>query len=96
MRYEPFADKETATIYNQYRSRTLPDDIQERALRKLQMLDAAFSLEGLRIPPNNRLEKLTRDRKGDYGIRINKQWRICFRWKNGDMFDVEITDYHKG
>ncbi len=60
------------------------------------MLDAAVSLEELKIPPNNRLEKLSGDRKGQYSIRINEQWRICFRWKNREVFDTEITDYHKG
>lgn len=91
-----FADKETEKIYHQEISRKLPNNIQQRALRKLQMLDASVSLEELRIPPNNRLEKLTKDRVGQYSIRINQQWRICFRWKNGDVFDVEITDYHRG
>lgn len=91
-----FANKETEKIYHQQRSRKFPNDIQERALRKLQMLDAAVSLEELKIPPNNRLEKLSGDRKGQYSIRINEQWRICFRWKNREVFDTEITDYHKG
>ena len=69
-------------------------DIQQVALRKLRMLNNAVSLYDLRIPPANRLEKLTGDRAGQYSIRINDQWRICFEWREGDAFKVEITDYH--
>ena len=61
---------------------------------KLEILDAAEAVEDLRIPPGNRLEKLAGDREGQHSIRINQQWRICFRWKNGDAYDVEIVDYH--
>jgi len=68
--------------------------IQRVALRKLLVLDAAVSLEDLRVPPGNRLERLHTDRRGQYSIRINSQWRICFRWLNGDAYDVEIVDYH--
>jgi proteic killer suppression protein len=68
--------------------------LQRAALRKLAILDAAESLEDLRVPPGNRLEKLAGDRKGQHSIRINDQWRICFRWSEGDAHDVEITDYH--
>lgn len=64
------------------------------ALRKLALLDAAESLDDLRVPPGSRLEKLRGDRKGQYSIRINNQWRVCFRWEDGDADDVEITDYH--
>ena len=68
--------------------------MQRVALRKLRMLDAATRLEDLRVPPGNRLEKLKGDRAGQHSIRINDQWRICFVWKNGDAYDVEIVDYH--
>jgi toxin HigB-1 len=69
-------------------------DICRKALRKLLVLDAAERLDDLRIPPGNQLEKLTGDRQGQYSIRINDQWRICFRWKDGDALDIEIVDYH--
>ncbi len=62
--------------------------------RKLEMIEAAESLEDLRVPPANRLEKLTKDRQGQYIIRVNDQWRVCFVWKDGDAYEVEITDYH--
>lgn len=67
---------------------------QRVALRKLRMLDAATTLADLQVPPGNRLEKLKGDRVGQFSIRINDQWRICFRWKSGDAYDVEIVDYH--
>jgi len=72
----------------------LPRDIQQVALRKLRMINNAKNLNDLRIPPANRLEKLIGDREGQYSIRINDQWRICFTWQEGDAYDVEITDYH--
>jgi proteic killer suppression protein len=72
----------------------LPPELQRVALRKLRILDAATSLDDLRIPPANRLAKLAGDRRGQHSIRINDQWRICFRWSNGDAVDVEIVDYH--
>lgn len=72
----------------------MPRDIQRIAARKLEMLAAAGELKSLRIPPSNRLEKLKGDRSGQYSIRINNQWRICFIWKSGDAYDVEIVDYH--
>ena len=89
-----FADKETEKVYARQRSRKLPGDIQQIALRKLRMLNNSRSLNDLRIPPSNRLEKLSGDRGGQYSIRINDQWRICFEWHNGDAARVEITDYH--
>ena len=89
-----FADKEAARIAAAEVSRRLPGDIQPVARRKLRMLDSAASLEDLRMPPANRLEALKGDRKGQHSIRINDQWRVCFRWKDGDAFDVEIVDYH--
>lgn len=71
-----------------------PTDLIRRAERKLALIDAAISLEDLRVPPSNHLEKLVGDRKGFYSIRINRQWRLCFRWEGEDAFDVEIVDYH--
>jgi proteic killer suppression protein len=89
-----FKDAETQKIYQRERSRKLPSDIQQTALRKLRMINNAININDLRIPPANRLEKMSGDREGQYSIRINDQWRICFEWKNGDAFNVEITDYH--
>ena len=89
-----FRSSETEKIFRRERSRKLPADIQRPALRKLAMLDAAETLSDLRVPPGNRLEKLTGDRVGQYSIRINQQWRICFRWTGAGPEDVEITDYH--
>ena len=86
--------KWSRAVFNRERCRGLPPEVQRRAYRKLVILDAAGSLDDLRIPPGNRLEKLQGDRAGQYSIRINGQWRICFVWKMGDAFDVEITDYH--
>ena len=89
-----FADTETRRVFHGRRSRKLPGDIQGRAHRKLLMLDQARSLQDLRVPPGNRLEALTGDREGQHSIRINRQWRLCFLWRDADAFDVEITDYH--
>jgi toxin HigB-1 len=89
-----FADKETERIWNGQSSRALPGDIQDRALRKLRQIDAARSLDDLRNPPGNRLEALRGNRSGQMSIRINDQWRICFRWSEGDATEVEIVDYH--
>jgi len=89
-----FADREAESIWQGTRSRRLPADIQQVARRKLRMLNSASSLEDLRIPPANRLEALKGGRKGQHSIRINDQWRICFRWKDGDAHGVEIVDYH--
>ena len=89
-----FLDKETEKIFNRQGSRKLPNDIQHLARRKLIVLDAATELNTLRVPPGNRLEALKGNRKGQHSIRINNQWRICFRWETGDAYDVEITDYH--
>ena len=87
-------DKETEKIFNRLVSTKLPQDIQHVARRKLVILDSATELNALRVPPGNRLESLKGSRKGQYSIRINDQWRICFKWKAGDAYDVEITDYH--
>ncbi|MFQ5615159.1 MAG: type II toxin-antitoxin system RelE/ParE family toxin [Anaerolineales bacterium] len=89
-----FKDKETEKIFKRQRSRKLPQSIQQTALRKLRMLKNAKSVQDLRAPPGNRLEKLSGDRKGQHSIRINDQWRICFKWHKGDAYEVEITDYH--
>ena len=87
-------DKETAKVFRRERSRRLPDDIQQVAYRKLRYLNNAKSLQDLRSPPANRLEKLKGDRAGQHSIRINDQWRVCFRWQGNDAYDVEIADYH--
>jgi len=89
-----FRDKETEKIFNRNFSKKFPSDVQHQARRKLIMLDAAPELNALRIPPGNRLDALKGDRKGLHSIRINDQWRICFKWKTEDAYDVEITDYH--
>lgn len=89
-----FRDKEAGRIFRSIRSKKLPHEIQRPALRKLLLIDSAVVLEDLRSPPGNRLEALKGDRVGQYSIRINQQWRICFRWEDGDAVDVEIVDYH--
>jgi proteic killer suppression protein len=89
-----FADRQTQRVWEGVRSRRLPPDIQLGALRKLRLLDAAEQLDDLRLPPGNRLEALSGDRDGQHSIRINQQWRICFRWVDGYACDVEICDYH--
>ena len=89
-----FADRETMHIFNQEFSRHLPTAIQKVALRKLMMIDNAKCLEDLRVPPNNHLELLSGKRKGQYSIRINNQWRVCFIEKDGHFYNVEIVDYH--
>jgi len=89
-----FKDREAERIFNRERSPKLPQDIQRVALRKLRMLDAAQNLADLRTPPGNRLEGLHRDREGQHSIRINDQYRICFLWREGDAYQVEIVDYH--
>jgi len=89
-----FREKETEKLFNRHFSKKFQSDFQHQARRKLVLLDAATELNALRIPPGNRLEALKGDRKGQHSIRINDQWRICFMWKAGDAYDVEITDYH--
>ncbi len=89
-----FADKATRQVFNGRRARGLPGDIQQRATYKLAMIDAAEEVEDLRSPPGNRLERLSGDREGAYSIRVNEQWRICFRWEGADAYEVEITDYY--
>jgi len=89
-----YLSKETQKIFERKFSKKLPQDIQEKARIKLLLLDAASELNDLRIPPGNRLEELKNDRKGQHSIRIKNQWRICFAWKDGDAYQVEIVDYH--
>lgn len=89
-----FKDKETEKIYSREGSNKLPRDIQQIALRKLRMINNSKTLNDLRVPPANRLEKLKGNREGQLSIRINDQWRVCFVWQNGDAYGVEITDYH--
>ena len=85
---------ETEKLFHGQFSRKLPHEIQRIAARKLEMITAATTLDALRVPPANRLEGLRGDRAGQHSIRINRQWRICFVWRDGDAFDVEIVDYH--
>ena len=89
-----FRDKEAEKVFRREFSRKLPAELQRVALRKLWMLDAAQDLADLKVPPSNHLESLKRDREGQYSIRINRQWRVCFRWVGHSAEDVEITDYH--
>ena len=89
-----FRDRDTERLFQRRPARKLGANVQRTALRKLRMLDAATVLDDLRLPPGNRLEKLKGDRAGQHSIRINQQWRICFRWRSGDAYDVEIVDYH--
>jgi toxin HigB-1 len=89
-----FGDRDTELVWIGQRARRLPSNIQQVALRKLFMIEAAGSIDDLREPPGNRLEMLKGDRKGCWSIRINQQWRICFIWENGNAEDVEIIDYH--
>ena len=89
-----FADRHTQELYATGKSRRFPPDIARRAIRKLEYIDLATGLDDLKVPLSNRLHELERDRKGQYSISINDQWRICFRFVDGDAYDVEVTDYH--
>jgi toxin HigB-1 len=89
-----FADGETEAIWQGFHSRRLPGDIQAVALRKLRLINQARQPGDLRVPPGNRLEALKGSREGQWSIRINGQWRICFQWRDGDAENVEIVDYH--
>lgn len=91
---QTFADSNTEKLFFGQRPKRLPNQIWRSATRKLLILDGADNLHDLRIPPGNRLEKLKGDREGQYSIRINDQWRICFVWREGNAYEVEITDYH--
>lgn len=90
-----FRCSETEKVAQGNVSRKLPQDMQRVALRRLRQLDAATSLDDMRIPPGNRLEPLKGSRAGQYSVRINNQWRLCFRFENGDAYGVEIVDYHR-
>jgi proteic killer suppression protein len=89
-----FADRETERLFARTPGRRFPPELHRVMLRKLLQLDAADRLDDLRIPPGNRLEALKGDRKGQHSIRVNDQWRVCFRWDDGDAYEVEIVDYH--
>ncbi len=89
-----FRDRETEQIFQGQFARRIPKEIQRIAARKLAMIEAVTHLDTLRVPPSNRLEKLKGERAGQHSIRVNDQWRICFVWRDGDAYDVEITDYH--
>ncbi len=89
-----FADKQTLSLYTDGKSKRLPSEVIKRALRRLEYVDLATSLDDLKVPPSNRLHALKDDRAGQHAISINDQWRICFRFADGDAYDVEITDYH--
>lgn len=89
-----FADRDTERLWEREPVRRFPPDLRRIMLRKLGLVDGAVQLDDLRIPPGNRLEKLRGDRAGQYSIRINDQWSICFRWRNGNADDVAIVDYH--
>ena len=89
-----YGDRETESVAQRRRVRRLPEEIRRRAQRKLVILNNAADLNDLSVPPGNRLEKLSGNREGQYSIRINDQWRICFAWDEGDAYEVEIIDYH--
>ncbi len=89
-----FKCQETEKLFRGQFSRKFPQDIQRVAARKLEQLHAATVLETLRVPPGNRLEALSHDRQGQHSIRVNDQWRVCFVWREGNAYDVEIVDYH--
>lgn len=89
-----FRDRDAERLFARRPVRRWSPELQQVALRKLRMLDAAERLDDLRVPPGNRLERLRGDRARQHSIRINDQWRICFRWRSGDAYDVEVVDYH--
>ncbi|NBD37547.1 MAG: type II toxin-antitoxin system RelE/ParE family toxin [Verrucomicrobia bacterium] len=89
-----FRDNEAKKIWRGERSKKLPREIQQRVLNKLAMVHRSQNIHDLRVPPSNHLERMSGDREGQYSIRINQQWRLCFRWNNGNAHDLEITDYH--
>lgn len=94
MLIKTFADKHTRDLFATGGSKRLPRDFVRRARRKLEYIDLATRLGDLEVPPGNRLHRLKSDREGQYAISVNDQWRICFRWRDGDAFDVEVADYH--
>ncbi|MBW8878285.1 MAG: type II toxin-antitoxin system RelE/ParE family toxin [Acidobacteria bacterium] len=90
-----FADRDTQELYSTGKSKRFPPDIVKRAMRKLEYIDLATQLDDLKVPPGNRLHELKRDRTAQHSISVNDQWRICFRFVDGDAYDVEVTDYHE-
>jgi len=91
---ESFRCRESEKIFHRQFSKKLPHNIQKIAFRKLRMLNRSSTVQDLRIPPANKLEALSGNRKGQHSIRINDQWRVCFKWENGNAYDIEIVDYH--
>ena len=91
-----FKNADAERIFNHQRPKRLPGDVARRAYRKLRQIHQSRDVVDLRVPPGNRLESLSGDRAGQFSIRINKQWRICFRWDDGNAYDVEVVDYHRG
>ncbi len=89
-----FRDRDTERLFHRELVRRWGPDVQRVALRKLRMLDAATSIDDLRVPPGNRLEKLRGDQAGQWSIRVNDQWRLCFQWREGEAYEVELVDYH--
>jgi proteic killer suppression protein len=89
-----FANRHTRELYETGKSKRFPPNVWKRAKRKLEYVDLATVLDDLRVPPSNRLHELERDRKGQFAVSVNDQWRICFRFVDGDAYDVELTDYH--
>lgn len=89
-----YADKRTRDLYTKGKSKKFPADVAERAVRKLEYLNLAVQLEDLKVPPGNRLHPLSGNRQGQHAISINDQWRICFRFEDGDAYEVEVGDYH--
>jgi len=89
-----FADRHTQEFYQKGKSKRFSPEINKRAIRKLEYVDLATGLDDLKVPPSNRLHELERERQGQYSISVNDQWRICFRFVNGDAYDIELTDYH--
>jgi len=94
MAIRTWACRETQRLFQRERSRVVPSQVVRRAYRKLLILDACIDIQDLRVPPGNRLERLTGDRSGQHSIRVNDQYRICFVWRGGDAYQVEIVDYH--
>lgn len=89
-----FRDRETERLWQSGKCRRLPADLQRRAFKKLAILNAAVALDNLKVPPGNQLEALRAHRAGQHSIRVNDQYRVCFAWRDGNAFDVEIVDYH--
>jgi len=89
-----FSDKQTAAVFAGYRARRLPANIQQRVREKLKAIHATMHIDDLRNPPGNMLERLSGKRSDQWSVRVNKQWRICFEWRDGDAYEVEFTDYH--